>query len=108
MEDFIKKEDFIKIMEDIERADTYSEKLNRFLKNNNADGYIYQPNCVEAALRLLHLLLKDYDKNNWIEYFCLELDFGKKWKENALLDENGNNIKLKTFEDLYDLLSSCK
>ena len=108
MENIIKKEDFINIMEDIKCANTYSEKLNRFFKNNNVGGCIFQPNCVDSALRLLHLLLKDYDKNDWIEYFCLDLSFGDKWKEGMVLDENGNNIKLKTFEDLYDLLSSYK
>lgn|GEM_PF-3185139 len=108
MDKIIKKEDFLKIMEEIESTNTYSSRLNKFFEKNNVDGYIYQPNCVETALNLLHLLLKDYDKDNWIEYFVFELDHGKKWKEDMVLDENGNNIVLKTSEDLYNLLSTCK
>ena len=95
-------------MEEIETTDTYSYKLNKFFEKNKADGYIYQPNCVATALNLLHLLLKDYDKDNWIEYFCFELDYGRKWKEDTVLDKYGNDIKLQTVEDLYNLLSSYK
>ncbi len=51
-------------MEEIETTDTYSYKLNKFFEKNKVDGYIYQPNCVATALNLLHLLLKDYDKDN--------------------------------------------
>lgn len=43
------------------------------------------------------------DKDNWICYFVYELDFGKKWKQ-GMVTENDVDVKLQTAEDLYDLL----
>ena len=44
------------------------------------------------------------DKDEWIDYFCFELDFGKKWKEGVITEKDGTDIILKTPEDLYNLL----
>lgn len=105
MDNVIKKDEFVKIIEDIQKSDMYAEKLNSFFKKEKIDGYIYQPNCVDTSLRLLHLLLEEYDKSDLIETFCVDLDFGKKWKEGSVTTKDGVDIKLKTIEDLYDALS---
>lgn len=40
----------------------------------------------------------------WISYFCFELDYGEKWKAGTIKDENDNDIVLQTAENLYELL----
>jgi hypothetical protein len=47
------------------------------------------------------------DKDNWIEYFLWELDFGAKNRSGKLkaTDKDGNNIPLGTPEDLWELLN---
>ena len=42
--------------------------------------------------------------NGWISYWLYELDKGKDWKPGCVIDENDNDIKLETIDDLYDVL----
>ena len=53
---------------------------------------------------LVDNILGEKDKDEWIDYFCFELDFGKKWKEGVITEKDGTDIILKTAEDLYNLL----
>ena len=39
-----------------------------------------------------------------LDYFCWELDFGRKWEEGIIKDEDGNDIRLKTSEDLWNYI----
>lgn len=101
----ITRELFCEVLADVERADQYAEGLNNYFKNNNVDGYIYQPDCACSVIKLLHELCGDADKDNWISYFCYELDFGKK--SNKLNPKyKGKEIDLSTSDNLYDFLSS--
>lgn len=102
----ITKEEFVTIINEVEQVSKYSDNLNTFLHNNNVQGYLFQPNCTETTLRLLHLIFKQADVDEWISYFCYELNFGKKWKEGTVKDRDGADIKLQTAEDLYTLLVS--
>lgn len=103
--DILTKETFIEIMEDIQKSHDYQEGLNDYFKKHDVDGYIYQPDCLSSSLKLLHLIFAEKDINEWISYFCFELDFGRKYKDGMVTDENGKNISLATVEDLYILLT---
>jgi len=102
----ITKEEFLTVMKEIEYCYKYSDDLNAFFHRTNVNGYLFQPDCTETALRLLHLIFKNEDVDEWISYFCYELDFGKKWKEGMVKDKDGADIKLQTAEDLYNLLQN--
>ena len=102
----ITKEEFVAIIDEVEQVHKYSDSLNHFFHQNNVQGYLFQPNCTETALRLLHLMFKQADTDEWISYFCYELNFGRKWKEGTVKDRDGADIKLQTPEDLYDFLRS--
>lgn len=104
----LSKEEFIKAINDVEVTYKYQENLNNFFKKNNVEGYIFQPDCVATVLRLLHVFFNDEDKEEWIEYFCFELNFGKKWEPGIVKDENGADIILQTPEDLYNVLQRYK
>lgn len=44
------------------------------------------------------------DKYDWISYWMWELNFGENWKPGTVT-ENGNDIPLKTIDDLWNLLT---
>lgn len=100
------KNDFVSAIEDIKSVIKYQDGLNSYFRKNGVDGYIFQPDCVSTVLRLLHNIWGDADKDNWIDYFCLDLDCGRTWKPGTITDNNGADIKLETAEDLYNYL--CK
>lgn len=105
MNKVISKEYFNEIMESVESTYKYQEGLNDYFSKNGVDGYIYQPDCVDTTMKLLHNIFGEKDKNEWISYFCFELDFGKKYKKGSIKDEFGKDITLATFDDLYTLLT---
>ena len=100
----LSKEQFINAINDVENVCRYQEGLNNYFRKNNVDGYIFQPDCSSTVIGLLHTVLGEKDKDEWIDYFCFELDFGKKWKEGVITEKDGTDIILKTAEDLYNLL----
>lgn len=72
----ITKEQFIKAINDIKE---YHEKINK-------------------------IQIDEFGNN--IGYFVYELKFGTQWAPVIVTDENGNDIKLETAENLYDYLVS--
>lgn len=103
--EIITRELFNEIMEEIHQTYKYQEGLNDYFSKNGVDGYIYQPDCIDTTIKILHRLFGEKDVNEWISYFCFELDFGKKYKDGMVKDEFGKNIPLATFDDLYTLLT---
>lgn len=57
-------------------------------------------------LKLLKTVMDD--ESDWISYFAYDLEWGKEYHQGDIVDENGNEIKLQTAEDLYDLLTEEK
>lgn len=62
------------------------------------------------ALRGLIKLLEHIsgDKHKWIDYWVYELQCGDKYERGMIKEKNGKNIKLKTEEDVYNLLFKGK
>ena len=104
--EFITREIFQEIMEEIQKAYDYQNDLNKFFEKHDADGYLFQPDCMCATIKLLHIIFEEKDINEWISYFCFDLNFGRKYKEGTILDESGAPIRLATIDDLYDLLTT--
>ena len=103
--EIITREYFNEIMENIKNTYKYQEGLNDYFSKNGVDGYIYQPDCIDTTMKLLHNIFGEKDINEWISYFCFELDFGRRYKDGLVKDEFGKNISLATFDDLYTLLT---
>ena len=103
--DIITKEYFNEIMESIKNTYKYQEGLNDYFSKNGVDGYIYQPDCIDTLMKLLHNIFGEKDKDEWISYFCFELDFGRKYKDGIIKDEFGKDIHLSSYDDLYTLLT---
>lgn len=103
--EIISKSDFTKAITEIRDVWDYHSKLNKFFSENRAEGYLFQPDCIITAVNLLHLMFGSADADEWISYFCFDLDFGRDWKPGSLSDATGKDIKLQTPEDLYDFLT---
>lgn len=56
-----------------------------------------------SLVDLLSYVFND-SKNDWIGYFCWELDMGKKWHPGMVVDADGKDIPLSTVQELYQLL----
>lgn len=100
----IEKKDFIQAIEEVKSVYKYQDDLNAFFKKHGVEGSIYQPDCATTVLRILHIIFGESDIDDWISYFCIDLDFGKKYKPGCVTDENGKDIVLETPEDLYNYL----
>ena len=104
-EGIVSREIFTEVIEEVQKSYDYQEGLNNFFEKNSVDGYIYQPDCICAVIKLLHNIFIEKDTNEWISYFCFEINFGRKYKEGLVLDKDGKNINLSTIDDLYNLLT---
>jgi hypothetical protein len=100
----LSKEEFISVINSVRQVFDYQNGLNDYFRANDVDGYLFQPDCTCDVITLLHFIFGDLDDDEWISYFCFELDFGRKWKEDMILDKSGNSIRLSTPEELYDFL----
>lgn len=101
------RELFIEIINDIQKTYDYQESLNSFLHDHGAEGYLFQPDCISATIKLLHYIFKKSDSDEWISYFCFDLNFGRKWKSGKVKDENGKDILMDSPGALYDFLLTC-
>lgn len=102
----ISKELFVEVLEDAKKSDDYQNWINRQLKENGADGCLFQPTCVDSVIKLLHESFGVSDSDGTIEYFCFELDYGRKWKPGLITDKDGVDIDLSTSGNLYEFLNS--
>lgn len=104
MEKMISKEDFIKAINDVQKVNDYSRGLNDFFNKNNAEGWLFHPDCTDTVINLLHHIFGGKDADEWISYFCYELDFGRDYHPGSITDADGGEIKMASAEDLYEFL----
>ena len=48
----ISEKKFCRIMSKIRNSWEYQDKLNDFFRNNDVDGYLFQPDCIDQAIEL--------------------------------------------------------
>lgn len=56
----------------------------------------------DDIVKLLEIIMEDKE-NDWIGYFCWELNFGRRYKPGMITDGD-KDIPLATTRDLYNLL----
>ena len=96
------KESFCRVMDNYKAMFSFTDEMNELFDKYKADGNIYPPLCTSTVIDLLEFIFND--KDQWINYWIFELDFGKNYEDGYVKDEHGEVIPLKTTEDLYDLL----
>lgn len=100
----LSKERFIEIINEVNNVMKYDSDLNKLYIKYHVDGYLHQPDCTCTVLSLLHIIFGEADKDEWISYFCFELDFGRAYKDGMVLDKDGKVINLSDATHLYDFL----
>ena len=96
------KETFFEVMRNYKTMFEFTDEMNELFRKYQSDGEIYPPMCTEIVIDLLEFIFND--KNQWIQYWTLELDFGERYEDGYVKDKDGHTIPLKTSKDLYDLL----
>jgi len=98
----LSKKDFIKIMEEFKEVIDDTEGVNIAMKKLSPDfGGFYNGRVEFLLTETLETMFND--KSEWISYYIYELNWGKEWKEGCVTME-GKDVKMKTIEDLHNIL----
>lgn len=101
----MKRKEFIEIMQEVVSLDTDTHEANDALKKLSPDfGGLMLERHDSLILKLITHIMND--ESEWISYWMFDLDKGKKWKKGTVVDKDGKDIKLKTLNDLYNILQS--
>jgi hypothetical protein len=101
------KDFFIETINEIEKQYNHDRKCSQAIKVIYPHDYIttYDNQFLyNQLIKILKIAMNDNHSDSWIDYYMWELDFGKKWETDSV-EINGKNIKLKTADDLWDLLN---
>lgn len=105
-------EEFEKYINRIKAINEFQDKLygvcSVFNQSNKMgeEAVIWMPTMATSVVELLEIAIGS--NSDWISYWIWELDYGEKYKDGWITDENGNNIKMKTVEDLYNFLINIR
>lgn len=99
----INKEQFCKIINDLEQNEKFVDELNKLFRHYRTDETICATGLENTVVQILEAIFKD-EENQWISWWLWECDFGKSYKEGDVTEEDGTNIPLGTAGELYDFL----
>ena len=97
----LNKKIFCELINKIQYEINKKDKLFQALQEFDEESYFYPTGIIPDIIDFLKELMED--KNEWIEYFIYELDFGKEYCEDSV-KINGKAYELKTSAQLYNLL----
>lgn len=100
-----KKNIFVETLNVLQQQHEKDDKLSEALKEMDllSQGFIYNWYDVETqTIKLLKLLTKSSDPNEFIEWWIYETDFGK---HNTIVEYNDVEYNINTPEDLYNFLN---
>ncbi|MGN0484366.1 MAG: hypothetical protein ACI4HI_12530 [Lachnospiraceae bacterium] len=106
----LSRSEFSLIIDRLRESKDLAEKVNQLFhdsKDKSANEI-----CNTSPIQISHetlvvFLLKKLleDKHDRIDYFVNELDYGRKYEAGSIVDENGENIDIRTAEKLYDYIT---
>lgn len=104
--DIIDKENFVKIIKELQRIYSLEEKMNSIAKELDQD---FPPSIMVTSYQMISDLLKIAIDDKWdiVSWYLYENDFGNKIKKDSITDLEGNNIDVTTPEKLYDYIIEC-
>lgn len=114
----MKKETFCKIIRALEKARTSADEIEDGIENtlrntsrfrNDMDfvdlfGLLHNTELENELIGALESEFELPEKNNTLQYFIYDLEFGKKYTSGCLTDSKGNDVSIATPEELYDIL----
>lgn len=102
------KEQFIKHISELVKLKNEVDKVSGILYHSFLNESLGSPLIgINLYEDLLVKILKDCfnDESDYIGYWLYELECGKKWYKGMITDENGKDIKLKSIEDLWNVIN---
>ena len=98
---FIKTIDIVEKQEKLDSEN--AELLAKVFPNAWSANLLYDTTIIiDQLIKILEIEMNDED--NWIGYFCYELDFGKDYKEGSITEKDDSIIDLSNASKLYDFL----
>ena len=104
------KEQFVKYIGKIQECYEFENEISEAFYKYGCQAPEF-PFPYNEMVDVLNVMFTLETNDNWgsdIDYFCIELDFGKKYKPGCIKDENGNEIDLSSAEKLYDYITRGK
>lgn len=86
------KETFISALDTLKEADQFITKANNIGIDLIESPIMHLMDTVVSVLE---------DKDDWVSYWCFQLDYGKKYWDGCVTDQNGNSIDISTPQKLY-------
>ena len=103
MSNYYNREEFIKVINRIQKLDNIYVKINKlFIDNEMGAEIIGLPNLVPELIGTLSRMYEDDD--DWISYYCYEIWFGEGYNPGSITAADGTDIPLGDAGDLWDLL----
>ena len=100
----LSKEEFVRTITSLQRANEFQDELYSLFARFGLDAPEFPDNycAIVDTLNKMFELEVDDRIGSEIDYFCLELNFGKDYYDGCYQDENGNIIDFSSAEKLYD------
>lgn len=98
------KECMLAIKNQMKYDDKCTKAFQTILPNDFISGYnnsILQEQLIAVLKEYMH------DFGDWVNYFIWDLEFGNKWHEGCVTQDD-KDVKLKTIDDLWELLENNK
>ena len=99
-------DEFEEIMNGIEKEIHFQDEVYNAFSELGGEYYRETPS-VFSTITLLDKIFEDDSEYPLIDYWVYELDFGKKYNDGCVKDDDGN-VVLNTVSDLYDALIKQK
>lgn len=99
----ISKEQFVGYISDVQKVVDFQHELHQFYRKHGASEPYDTPDTLNTVVKILDDIFSPTTRD--VDYFCWELDFGRKYREGMIVI-NGKNIDFSTAEKLYDHLIS--
>ena len=105
------KERFVKIIDELEAGENLQNKIASAVRQFNnlvRSDYPEQYGMVISHEFLVIELLEEImgDAHHDIEFFCTELEFGKKYNPGDVVDEDGTELDFSSAEKLWEYLTN--
>lgn len=107
----LSREEFVKIIERLQAANDIQNKVDEIfreskdnIENDFMNAASLQISHESIVIALLKKIMGDDEYYSDIEYFIYELDYGRKYIDGMISDNDGNHIDFSTSEKLYDYL----
>lgn len=93
-------EEFNNYIKRIKKQIECEDSLDKALQEMSPDFGGFFNAAINISIDLLKKVMND--KNEWIDYYIYEADWGKTFKE--VYESDGTPIPLETIEDLYNII----